>query len=56
MDRNTFNNFAIDIIIKHKLLNYVIKNPKCAKAYGLTQGEITMLKEFVTFYNHKEVK
>ena len=33
------------IIKEHKLLNYVLKNPKCAKMYNLKQEEIDSLKE-----------
>lgn len=38
---------AFDIIMAHKLLNYVIKNPKCAAMYGLSEEEIRKLKEGV---------
>ena len=33
------------IIKEHKLMNYVIKNKKCASMYHLTQDEIDLLKE-----------
>ena len=36
---------ALEIIKKHKLLNYVIKNKKCASMYKLTDEEIETLKE-----------
>lgn len=36
---------ALEIIKKHKLLNYVLKNPKCANMYHLTEEEIELLKE-----------
>lgn len=36
---------AFIIIKKHKLLNYVLKNSKCAKMYHLELGEINKLKE-----------
>ena len=36
---------ALEIIKKHKLLNYVIKNKKCANMYHLTDEEIDLLKE-----------
>ena len=35
---------AIKIIKEHKLLNYVLKNPKCAKMYNLNQEKIEFLK------------
>ena len=34
---------VIEIIKRHKLLNYVIKNKKCAKMYGLTDEEVAIL-------------
>ena len=34
----------LEIIKKHKLLNYVIKNEKCAKMYNLSKEEIELLK------------
>lgn len=37
---------AIEIIKKHKLLNYVLKNKKCASMYGLNDDEIKLLKEW----------
>ena len=39
------NLIALEIIIKHKLLNYVLKNPKCAKMYNLSNIDIDILKE-----------
>lgn len=33
------------IIKKHKLLNYVLKNPKCAGMYHLSEIEIALLRE-----------
>ena len=36
---------ALEIIKEHKLLNYVIKNPKCAAMYHLTNEEIKILEE-----------
>ena len=36
---------ALDIIKNHKLLNYVLKNPKCAAMYHLSVKEIEQLKE-----------
>ena len=35
---------GLEIIRKHKLLNYVIKNRKCANMYHITDEEIKMLK------------
>lgn len=49
------NNVVMDIIIKHKLLNYVIKNPKCASMYHLSELELEILKEWKKFhYDNKE--
>ena len=36
---------AFEIIKQHKLLNYVIKNPKCAKMYILSEQDMQILKE-----------
>lgn len=36
---------ALDIIKSHKLLNYVLKNPKCAKMYHLSEEKCELLKE-----------
>lgn len=36
---------ALDIIVKHKLMNYIIKNKKCANMYHLTNEEIDLLKD-----------
>lgn len=35
---------AFDIVKKHKLLNYVLKNPKCASMYHLQENEIGLLR------------
>lgn len=35
----------LDIIKKHKLLNYVLKNEKCANMYHLSKEEIDLLRE-----------
>lgn len=35
----------LEIIKKHKLLNYVLKNEKCANMYHLSKEEINLLKE-----------
>lgn len=37
----------MNIIRKHKLLNYVIKNDKCAKMYGLSVEDKKCLKEWL---------
>lgn len=37
---------APEIIRKHKLLNYVIKNRKCASMYGLSDAELAILEEW----------
>ncbi len=37
----------LEIIKKHKLLNYVLKNEKCANMYHLSTNEIQKLKEFM---------
>ena len=42
-----YNFRAIEIIKDHKLLNYVLKNPKCAKAYNLSDKDIRILKEVI---------
>jgi hypothetical protein len=36
---------ALEIIKRHKLLNYVLKNPKCARMYHLSDNDIIRLKE-----------
>ena len=36
---------VIEIIKKHKLMNYVLKNSKCASMYHLSIDEILFLKE-----------
>ena len=36
---------AIEIIRDHKLLNYILKNEKCANMYHLSKEEIDLLKE-----------
>jgi len=38
---------ALEIIKNHKLLNYVVKNPKCAAVYGLSEQDKEALKEFL---------
>lgn len=35
----------VEIIKKHKLLNYVLKNEKCANMYHLSKEEIDLLRE-----------
>ena len=35
---------ALEIIKNHKLLNYVLKNPKCASMYHLDKSEIEFLE------------
>ena len=35
----------LEIIKKHKLLNYVLKNEKCAHMYHLTKEECDLLRE-----------
>ena len=35
------------IIKEHKLLNYILKNPKCAGMYHLSEEEIEVLKEVI---------
>lgn len=35
----------LEIIKKHKLLNYVLKNEKCANMYHLSKEEINLLRE-----------
>lgn len=37
---------VLEIIRTHKLLNYVIKNKKCATMYRLTDEELNTLKEW----------
>lgn len=36
---------ALEIIKEHKLLNYVLKNKKCANMYHLSKEECDLLKE-----------
>ena len=36
---------ALEIIKEHKLLNYVLKNQKCANMYHLSKEECDLLKE-----------
>ena len=38
---------VLEIVKTHKLLNYVIKNEKCAKMYNLTEKEIIKIKEWL---------
>lgn len=37
---------VLDIIKEHKLLNYVLKNKKCANMYHLSKKECDLLKEW----------
>lgn len=37
----------LEIIKNHKLLNYVIKNEKCASMYQLEESQIKLLKELL---------
>ena len=37
----------LEIIKKHKLLNYVLKNEKCANMYHLSKEEIDLLRELM---------
>ena len=37
---------ALEIIKKHKLLNYVLKNKKCASMYHLSEEECDFLRSF----------
>ena len=36
---------ALDVIKEHKLLNYVLKNEKCANMYHLSKEKCDLLKE-----------
>lgn len=38
---------VLKIVKEHKLLNYVLKNKKCADMYKLTDEEIYVLKEWL---------
>ena len=38
---------VLKIVKEHKLLNYVIKNKKCANMYKLTDDKIEKLKEWI---------
>lgn len=38
---------ALDIIKERKLLNYVLKNEKCAKMYNLSKSNIDKLKRIM---------
>ena len=38
--------FILRLIMNHKLLNYVLKNSKCAFMYHLNDAEINLLKSF----------
>lgn len=40
---------SLKIIEEHKLLNYVLKNKKCASMYHLTDEEFDLLKEMMYF-------
>ena len=37
----------LEIIKKHKLLNYVLKNEKCANMYHLSKEECDLLREIL---------
>ena len=37
----------LEIIKNHKLLNYVIKNEKCASMYQLNESQIKLIKEWL---------
>ena len=37
----------LEIIKKHKLLNYVLKNEKCANMYHLSKEECDLLREIM---------
>ena len=39
---------AMEIIQKHKLLNYILKNKKCASMYHLQDEELDLLKEVLS--------
>ena len=39
---------VLEIVKTHKLLNYVIKNEKCAKMYNLTEKEINKIKVWLS--------
>lgn len=41
----TIKFLIFDIIKEHKLLNYILKNEKCAKMYHLSKEELELLKE-----------
>ena len=41
----------LEIIKKHKLLNYVLKNEKCANMYHLSKEEIDLLREIEKWAN-----
>lgn len=41
-------NKALEIIKEHKLLNYVLKNEKCANMYHLSKDKIDLLKEVLS--------
>lgn len=41
----------LEIIRTHKLLNYIIKNKKCATMYHLTDEESNTLKRWVEYEN-----
>ena len=38
---------ALDVIKEHKLLNYVLKNEKCANMYHLSKEKCDLLKEIL---------
>ena len=41
----------LEIIKKHKLLNYVLKNEKCANMYHLSKEECDLLRELGNEWN-----
>ena len=43
---------VLKIVKEHKLLNYVIKNKKCANMYKLTDEKIAVLKEYQDDYSN----
>lgn len=40
---------AMRVITKHKLLNYVLKNYRCAERYHLNENELSILQEAVDY-------
>jgi len=45
---------ALEIIIEHKLLNYVLKNKKCAEMYRLQEDDLKFLEEVSENGNSKD--